>query len=141
MRRATLSLLATIAFAACGGGGGGTPSAAVSTAPAPQRRGNPSIISESEIAATNVSDAYQVVEKLRPNFLHSRGATTLGNAASTSTLPIVYVDEARMGDPGSLRQVPISQIKEIRLLSAADATMRWGTGVPNGVILVVTKGK
>jgi hypothetical protein len=32
-------------------------------------------------------------------------------------------------------------VKEIRYISASDATTRWGTGHSGGVILVVTMGR
>ena len=40
----------------------------------------------------------------------------------------------------ALRNVPAEQVERIEFLSAADATMRYGTGHASGAILVTTKG-
>ena len=57
MRRSMLTaftLVAALASAACGAGSGASP------------RPDPSVITQAEIAAAGVSDAYQLVERLRP---------------------------------------------------------------------------
>jgi hypothetical protein len=45
----------------------------------------------------------------------------------------------RMGGVEWLSTIPTLSVAEARLLSAADATTRWGTGHATGVILVVTR--
>jgi hypothetical protein len=44
------------------------------------------------------------------------------------------------GELQSLRQIPVSQVKEIRYLDFNAATLQFGTGHSGGIILVITKG-
>ena len=52
---------------------------------------------------------------------------------------VVYQDGVKTGGPNSLEFVPTISVREIRYISAADATIRFGTGHPMGAILVTTK--
>ena len=102
------------------------------------RKGSSSLITESEIAnaGSGVSDAYEVIEKVRPTMLRSR-VPTGGDATSGGI--VVFLDEVRSGNVASLRNISSGQIKEIRYLKGPDATLRWGTGFPDGVIQVISK--
>ena len=94
------------------------------------------VIARPEIVATNASTAYDAVEKLRPDFLRGRSVNTR-TRASTQT-PLVYMDGTRLGELGQLRSIPTTIVQSIQLISATDATTRWGTGHPAGVIEVRT---
>jgi hypothetical protein len=52
--------------------------------------------------------------------------------------PVVYIDEIRHGGLGTLHGIPASEILSIQYFSTADATTRWGTGHPSGVINIET---
>jgi hypothetical protein len=71
--------------------------------------------------------------------LRARPSSTFGQGTAPSEGIIVYTDEVKIGDVNQLRNVPASQVKEIRFISATDATQRWGTGHGSGVIQIVTK--
>lgn len=94
-------------------------------------------ITAEEIAATQASDAYEVTRLLRPGWLAGRGPLSL--RPDVSPFPAVYVDDQRMGGLEWLRTIPAESVTEIRFVSAADATTRWGRGNAAGVILVTTK--
>jgi len=87
-----------------------------------------------EIQAIEVSDAYQIVQRLRPRWLRSRGVMSINNPTPTS--PVVYIDQVRHGHVNTLRQIEAGSVLELRYLSAGDATTRFGTGHPGGAILV-----
>lgn len=97
-------------------------------------RGPQNVITFEQIADIPASDAYDVVQTLRPRWLRSRGAVSLQEPGAG--FPVVYVGATRFGDLESLRQISASSVEELRLLSAADATTRYGTGHAGGVILV-----
>jgi hypothetical protein len=120
-RRAAIGLLLVISLAACGTTSG-------------TRRGSSDILTQEEIATSRASNAYELLQQLRPQFLRSRGALTINNAAAG--YPVVYLNDVRHGDLQSLRTILIEEIDEIRYISAADATTRWGTGHAGGVIQV-----
>lgn len=94
-------------------------------------------ITEEEIVASSAANAYEVVKKLRANFLSSRGPTTLLGTSSPD--PTVYVDEQAYGPVSSLRTIPAGQITRIRLYRSWEATTKYGAGNMGGVIAVSTR--
>ena len=101
------------------------------------RRGSATLITLTEItqAGAGLENAMEIVERLRPAMLRPRN-TSMGN--STDRL-MVYHDNVRVGDVTSMRTIPATSIREIRLVSATDATQRWGTGHSQGAIEVVSR--
>jgi len=92
-------------------------------------------MTEQELRESTVLNALDAVRQLRPAWLRSRGATSLGTQAEV----VVYYGEVRMGGVGSLSQFNIGGIKELRYYNATEATNRWGTGHSAGAILVVPR--
>jgi hypothetical protein len=94
------------------------------------------LITHEEIQATpDARDAYELVRRLRPNFLNVRAT---GSAAPGRTKPtdiLVYVNGAERGPLETLRTIPSHAVLEIRKLSAADAVTQFGKD-QNGVIMV-----
>ncbi len=95
------------------------------------------LITESQLSEVDAINAYTAVQQLRPRWLRSRGPTSMSQPMGT--LPAVYADNMRLGDISALQAIPIAEIAEIRYISAADATTRWGTGVAGGVIEIIRK--
>ena len=95
------------------------------------------LITEQEIITANESTAYDVVAKLRPNFLKTRGRSTIN--ASTSEYAAVFVDGQPYGDLSTLRNIAAPQVREIRYISGTDAVTRYGTQYGAGVIDVRTR--
>lgn len=101
------------------------------------------VITAEELATVDVADAYQAVERLRPQFLvparrpTDMGATRSG-AGGTAGI-VVFLENTRLGGVSSLSQVPKNEIQEIRFLSASEATQRFGTGTPDGAIVITRK--
>ena len=125
MSRLRLSLLLALSLAAC---------VKASNSPQSTQR---DLITEEEIVASNAMNAYEVVQKLRGNFLSDRGKTTiLGRSPSK---PTVFVDGIQFGEIQSLRSISASVIQSIRLYRAYEAEQRYGNGVMGGVIEVTTK--
>lgn len=116
---AVLLLAITVACATSGGSRAAT--------------GGRDVITREEILAANVSTAEEVVRRLRPEFLRSRGQSS---ADPNANRPVVYVDGVRAGGPEALRNIAANDVREIRYISAADATTRYGTGHVGGVIEV-----
>jgi hypothetical protein len=121
-----LALLLTILLAA--GCARGTP---LSTP------GTRNVITAEQIAETSATDAYEAVQRLRPEFLRGRGPTSVRDP--NPTLPVVFLDNTRLGGLQQLRNIPVQIIETIEYLSASDATTRWGTGYTGGAIEVRTR--
>ena len=98
------------------------------------------LITQKEIAASGMSgSAFEVITRLRPNFLVSRGQTTLSNGESTTSYPNVYLDGVTFGDINTLRNIDSAQIAEIRLYQAWEAQTKFGMGNSGGVIAITTR--
>jgi hypothetical protein len=124
---------ATLVLAAACASGGGASSA---------ERQNPSVITTEEIAASSASNAYEVIQRLRPNFLRTRGAVH-GTPGATNAVEmvdlVVYLNENRLGGSDQLRQVATADIREIRYYNSSEATTKWGTGHSAGAIQIVSR--
>lgn len=94
-------------------------------------------LEEIQASRTNGWTAYDVIAQLRPEFLRSRGPSSLRDIAPVRA--VVYVDGMKYGQIGSLRTVNASQIQYIQYINAADATTRFGTDHLGGAILIATK--
>ncbi len=98
------------------------------------------VLTQEEINSAGVSgSAFDVITRLRPNFLVSRGPTTLGNAQRTSLYANVYLDGVPFGDINTLRNIDSNQIAEVRLYQAGDAQTKFGMGNNGGVIAITTR--
>jgi hypothetical protein len=137
--RARVVLTASVIAIIVGCSSSGGTSSATGSARAPSRQQD--VITEAEISAraADASNALQVVQKLRPQMLHGRGRFSPADSSEASTLPRVVVDDVAYGPIQNLANLNAIAVREIRFISAADATTRWGTGYPGGVILVTTK--
>jgi hypothetical protein len=96
------------------------------------------LITEDEIEASRAPNAYEVIQKLRANFLTYRGETSFDRSKS-QPYPTVYIDGQEFGPISSLRNVPASQVATIRLYRSWEATTKFGTGNMGGVIALTTR--
>lgn len=99
---------------------------------------NSQLITEDEIEASHASNAYEVIQRLRANFLSYRGETSFDKSRSTP-YPTVYVDGQEFGPITTLRNLPASQLATIRLYRSWEATTKFGTGNMGGVIAITTR--
>jgi hypothetical protein len=119
---------------------------------------NRRVITAEEIEQAQETNTFQVVEKLRPEFLrrmtlrHTLGAGKAGAAAGGTEQPdlgysqpdpqptaAVFVDGTEMGGTDELRQIAANTVEEIRYLSGSDAQTKYGPRFPAGVIEVTLK--
>jgi hypothetical protein len=118
-------------------------------APAPKKppKGRANLITEEEIAflGGTVPTAYGIVQRLRPGMLRVRSGNTSSSSDGNSTMDaganeiMVYLDNQKLGGVRALEDITLSQIKEIKYLSASDATTLFGTGNSAGAIQVIGK--
>ena len=117
------------------------------TVPSSTPRGSANEIERAEIEATSgVATAHDVVRRLRPQWLRSRGSATITNAEQEAI--VVYVNGIRSGqipiDPGRsaganpLDGIAASQVQRLIYYGASAATQRFGTGHSHGAIEVIT---
>lgn len=118
-------LLVSLMSVACTSRSGVAPSASPESA-----------ITRVEISRSQALNAYDAVRILRPSMLRERGKVSM--VGSDVREPIVYLDNQRLGGISVLRDIPVTEIFEIRYHSAAQAQIKWGNGHLQGVIQVVT---
>ena len=94
-------------------------------------RRDPNMITAEELAEYSNYNALDIIRRIRPNWLRTRG--TAG--------PQVIMDGARMGETEALNTISANDIESMRLLSATDATMRFGTNFTGGAIEVISRGR
>lgn len=94
------------------------------------------VITAAEIVAARVTDAYQAVVQLRPEFLRRRGTTAIPSFVSPTA--VVYLDDLPFGPAESLKSIPLERVRTIRYLSPTEADLRWGGTHTAGAILVAT---
>jgi hypothetical protein len=127
--RKVLVLLLTGLLAACASSGsrGSSP------------MGDPDVITREQIGGQgSARNAYDLVQSLRPQWLITRGLTTLRQAAGEEDV-VVYMDNGRLGYRDELRRVPLGSVQYLRFFSASEATQRWGAGHLHGAILISTQ--
>ena len=103
---------------------------------------NQNVISTDEITQSAASNAYDLIQRLRPNYLRTRGAVHGTPDKANKLEPVdvvVYLNENRLGTTEQLRQISTMDIREIRYFNSSEATTKWGTGHSAGAIQVVTR--
>jgi hypothetical protein len=115
--------------------------AACAPAPAPgagAKHGALDAITEDELAdpALAGSSLADAILRLRPRFLNKRGA---GLRATSESVHISY-NGSEPGPTSDLSRIDISDVAEVRYLSTADASLRFGgKGTMGPVLLITTK--
>jgi hypothetical protein len=126
VRRQTVLLVALVASACT--------SAAATRSP---QRGASNVLAAEEIELSNAGSLHDAIRLLRPHFFFSRGPTSL--RAPVNPMPTVIINSVPQASVASLRAISARDVQYVRLLSAPEATTRYGTGYMAGVIEVVLK--
>ena len=99
-------------------------------------RGNRNLIVLEELDPGRMSSAHDAIRLLRPRWLQANRTVSL---EALHAFPKVVVDGVSHGDLDTLHRISVDAIREMRFLSAADATMRYGTGFQAGAIEITTR--
>jgi hypothetical protein len=89
-------------------------------------------ISGEDLRRGNNGNVYEALERLRPEWLRSRGPTSVTDP--TPTRANVYMNGSQVGNLEYLRQVSVVDVGEIRYYAPGEAGVRFGMGNPMGVI-------
>lgn len=125
LRFLCLALL-TVAVAAC------------ATTPATKTRTDRNRITAEEVQQSQATDAYEVVQRLRPQWLNVRG----GGSLTRGTGILVYLNSSRLGGVESLRQIEIETIQELEFYDQSKAVAMLsgiGSDAIAGAIIVHTR--
>lgn len=95
------------------------------------------IITQQEIAASNATTAYDVIARLRGEFLRDRGPTSL--LLPSQNRPVVFLQDHEYGAVETLREFRSSDLAEIRFYTGSEAVTKFGTQYSGGVIQLVPR--
>jgi hypothetical protein len=144
-------------IASCASSGSTASATNAADASAPQQRSSRYVLVESDLRAAQADNLYDAILKLRPEFLNGRGgqsglypqpsyggtaAPSPGSGSAVLTNPpavMVYRDKARLTGVDDLRQIMLSQVREVRYLPGPEAAVKFGTNNSAGAIIVTSK--
>jgi hypothetical protein len=98
-------------------------------------RSSSDVITGEEIRASMASNAFQVIQKLRPGWLVLRGDPDHPDPDGSSVIR-VYYNGSPVGDVSVLRQYEVSQLISIRWIDGINARATYGGGHGRGVISI-----
>ena len=104
----------------------------------PVTSGNSTLIVRAQLEEYTGRTAGEAVARLRSRWLQ---ATRGGNFTSGPAFARVVIDGTARGDLDELDHIPANAVESMRFLNAADATTRYGTDFPGGVIEVTSRSR
>ena len=122
-----LAAAALLALSAC---------AAQSAAPRAGTR-DANLITVDELETVNASNLFDAVNRLRPQFLRSRGVVSLQDPNPPTA--VVYLDGQRVGGIDFLERMSPLGVISVRFMTPVDASSRYGFNHEGGAILVSTR--
>ena len=132
--RRVLSSTILAMSAACSSGG--SPEPALSSAP---DRGivstNRSIITDAEIPTTGTESAYDMIQRLRPEFLREKPTQTYNGAQSNvAPPPSVFFNGTRIGLLADLRGISAPTLSMVRYYTIEEGKRKFGMQYGGGAI-------
>jgi hypothetical protein len=105
------------------------------------RESAPDYITSVEVAATPVANVYDLISRLRPQWLRTQTGSIRSN--TRNQVVVVYLDDTRIGDVQSLRTISTSGVATLRYYDAARAAtvLRNPGSDPIGGAIVITTTK
>jgi hypothetical protein len=116
--------------------------AACASSGAQRSSGSPDKLDRAEIESANTTSVYEVINRLRPNWLRPPGMTMTGIQNSGVQQVTVYLDNQPIGGIETLRSITTPSVTSMEFLTPTRAA-NVVTNMPNGrvtaVILIKTK--
>ncbi len=125
-------LVVTVSLAACASSPTNSPRPASSDS---------DLITRAEISASGTATALEVISRLRPHWLRSRGTGSLQGGVRSQVV-VVYLDGIRLGDLQSLRTLSVSGVRSMQWLDATRAATvltEVGSDPVAGAIIIKTR--
>ena len=97
-------------------------------------RRNSNRITTEEVQAATQTDAFSLVQSLRPHWFRVRGPSSINRPSYVK----VYQDGMLIGGVEALRRINRGAVASAEYLDAPSATQRYGTDHASGAILVRT---
>jgi hypothetical protein len=95
------------------------------------------VITQAEIDSARASNVYDLIARLRADFLRDRGTVSI--KTNTHERAVVFVNDQEYGIPETLRNLLPSRFSEIRFFSGTDAVIKFGAQYGGGVIQLISR--
>jgi hypothetical protein len=128
-----VAALASASCASSNSGGGAAPKVSESSRDK---------VTSVEIAATPAASAYDLINRLRPQWLRPGGPSSMGGGTVQAQVTLVYLDGSKVGAIDALRSISASGIKTMEWIPAARASIVFtdiGSDAINGAISLKTR--
>lgn len=97
------------------------------------------LITAADITRVQAQNAYEAITRLQPQWLGSRGPTSITDP--TPTQVSVYLNGVQIsGGLAYLQNLDVTTVVQMRYYAPGEASARFGMGHPRGVIDVRLKG-
>jgi hypothetical protein len=126
-------LCACVLVAACG------PTAQLPARVAPQHYDRRHLVVADESVRGEAGSAYDLIRRLRPEYLASRGPLSI--LMNVSETPDVYIDGVRRGGIDELRYIPASDLLDVRFYPMSAVPVSVGANHAAGVIVIRTRDR
>ncbi len=116
--------------------------AACASSGATRTSGSPDKLDRAQIESVASNSAYDVVSRLRPNWLRPAGMSVSGVQNGGAPTVLVYMDGHRMGGVDALRTITTTAVTSMEFLNptrAATVLSDMSTGAIAAVIMINTK--
>ena len=108
---------------------------AASAAGSTERRSSSNVLTRSEIVESGVTNLYDAIQQLRPQYLRSRGNTSLSGGSDQIK---VYLNGSELGGTATLQTISATSVERVEFVRGPDTAVRFGLDNPAGVISVTT---
>jgi hypothetical protein len=140
MRKLSFLFLAA-ALTGCASGSASSTATTSSASPAAVRSSNPDYITSIEVEGTAATNAYDLIRRLRPRWLQTSAASSIGGGTVKGQVIVVVLDGTRMGGVETLRSIGTSGIKTLQYydaIRAATVLRDPGSDPVAGAIVITT---
>jgi hypothetical protein len=130
--RRPLALLSLAAACHSSPGPGGPPIASRVEAPPASNR---AIITNAEIPTTGTESAYDLIQRVRPEYLRTKPTQTyMGASSNAAPPPALFLNGQHIGELADLRSVPAPALSMIRYYNIEEGKRKYGMQYGGGVI-------
>jgi len=117
----------------------------VSSGSSSRPSGRSDVITAEQMRETQATNLYEAVQRLHPEWMLQRNASTMSGATSrkgSGNVEVqIFMGGQHVGGTDMLRQLPLTEAGSLHFYTPAQAESKFGTGYPNGVIEVLPPGK
>jgi hypothetical protein len=94
-----------------------------------------SVITDAEIPTTGTESAYELIQRIRPEYLRVHPTQTyMGAKSNDAPPPSVFFNGQRIGVLDDLRQIPAPSLSSIRYYTIEEGKRKFGMQYGGGVI-------